>query len=98
MQLDLPKGGMFVENLSVQVHTDVGLHVFGAVIENFVGIQSLGHCPCADDVIHNALAKSFRYLVKLHKFPHIVQHIVILGGGGSHLLDDRGNVTEDRSV
>lgn len=89
---------MFVEDLPVEVDADVGLHVFGAVIENFVRIQTLGHCPGADDVIHNALAEGLRHLVELHELPHIVEHIVILGGGGGHLLDDRGDVTEDRSV
>lgn len=89
---------MFVEDLSVKMYANVGLHVFGAVVENFVRIQALGHRPCADNIIHDALAKSFRHFMELHKFPHVVQHIVILGGSGRHLLDDCGDMTEDRGV
>jgi len=89
---------MFIENFPVKMYTNVGLHVFGAVVENFLRIQAFGHRPRANDVIHDALAKSFRYFVELHKFPHIVQHIVILGGSGRHLLNDCSNMTEDRGV
>lgn len=89
---------MFVEDLPVQVHADVRLHVFRAVVEHFVGVQALGHRPGAHDVVHHPLAQSLRHLVQLHELPHVVQHVVVLGGGGCHLLDDRGYVTEDRGV
>lgn len=89
---------MFIEDFTVKMHTNVGLHVFGAVVENFLCIQALGHRPRADDIIHNAFAKSFRHFMELHKLPYVVQHIVILGGSGRHLLDDCGDMTEDRGV
>lgn len=89
---------MFVEDLPIEMHADIGLHVLGAVVENLVRVQTLGHRPRADDVIHDAFAEGLRHLVQLHEFPHVVQHVVILGGGGRHLLDDGGDVTEDRGV
>lgn len=89
---------MFVEDLPIEVHANVSLHILGAVVKNLVRVQTFGHRPRADNVIHDALAESFRHFVQLHEFPYVVQHIVILGGGGRHLLDDRGDVTEDRGV
>lgn len=36
--------------------------------------------------------------MQLHELAHVVQHIVVLGGGRCHLLDDGGNVTENGRV
>ena len=37
-------------------------------------------------------------LVQLHELPDAVEHVVVLGGGARHLLDDGGHVAEDRGV
>lgn len=94
----LPEGGMFIENFSIEMDADVGLHIFRAVVENFVRVQTLRHRPRADNIIHDALAESFRHFVELHKFSHVVQHVVILSSGRCHLLDDCGDMTEDCGV
>ena len=38
------------------------------------------------------------HLVKLHELPDTVEHIVILGRGTRHLLDDGCNVTKDSGI
>lgn len=98
MHLNSPEGTVFIKHLSIKMHADVSLHILRAVVENLIGVQTLRHRPRADDIIHNALAEGLRYLVEFHKLSHVIQHIVILGGGGCHLLDDCGDVTKDRGV
>lgn len=63
-----------------------------------IRVQALRHSPRGHDVIHDSLAKRFRHLMKLHELPHIVQHVVVFGGGRGHLLDNRGDVTENCGV
>lgn len=36
--------------------------------------------------------------MKLHKFPYVVQHVMVLGRRRCHLLDDGGDVTKDSGV
>ena len=38
------------------------------------------------------------HLVKLHELPDAVEHVVVLGRGAGHLLDDGGHVSEDGGV
>lgn len=59
-----------------------------------VGIEPLGHGPGGHDVVHDALAQRLGHLVQLHEFAHVVQHVVVLGGGRRHLLNDGGDVAE----
>lgn len=89
---------MLVEDLPIEVHANVGFHVFRTVIEDLVGVEALGHRPRTDNVIHDSFAQCLRHLVQLHEFAHVVQHVVVLGGGRRHLLDDRCHVTEYRGV
>lgn len=65
---------------------------------NLVGVEPLGHGPGGDDVVHDALAQRLGHLVQLHELAHVVEHVVVLGGGRRHLLDDGGHVPEDRGV
>lgn len=61
-------------------------------------VQALGHRPRADHVVHDALAECLGHLVQLHELAHIVQHIVVLGRRRRHLLNNGGDVAEDRRV
>ena len=36
--------------------------------------------------------------MKLHELPDAVQHVVVLGRGAGHLLDDGRHVTEDGGI
>ena len=38
------------------------------------------------------------HLVKFHELPDTVEHIVILGRGACHLLDDGRHVTKDSGI
>ena len=89
---------MLVEDLAIEVDTDVGLHVLGTIVEDLVCVETLCHRPRADNVVHDALAEGFRHLVQLHELPDVVQHVVVLCRGRRHLLDDRRHVTEYRCV
>lgn len=89
---------MLVEDLSIEMHANVRLHVLWAVIEDLVGVEALGHGPCAHHVVHHPLAERLRYLVEFHEFAHVVKHVVILGSGRRHLLDYRRYVSENRGV
>ena len=64
----------------------------------FLLINSFRHGPGGDDVVHDPLRQRLRHLVKLHELAHAVENVVVLGRGGSHLLDDRSHVTEDGGV
>lgn len=61
-------------------------------------IQSFGHGPGGDDVIHDPFGQGARYFVQLHELAHVVEHLVVLGRRRCHLLDDGRHVTEDRCV
>ena len=38
------------------------------------------------------------YLMQFHELSDAVEHIVVLGGGARHLLDDRGHMPKYRRV
>ena len=63
-----------------------------------IRVNALGHGPRADHVVHDPLRERLGHLVQLHELPDVVQHVVVLGGGGRHLLDDGGHVPEDGGV
>lgn len=63
---------MLVEDFTVEVYAYVGLHVLGTVVEYLVGVESLGHGPGADDVVHDPLAQGLGHLVEFHELPHVV--------------------------
>lgn len=57
-------------------------------------VESFGHGPGRDDVVHDALGQSSRNFVELHELADVVEHLVVLGCGRRHLLDDCRHVTE----
>ena len=76
-------------------------------------VYPLGHRPGRHHVVHHSLGQCLRHLeqilaqwtrwkpshlVKLHELPDAVEHVVVLGGGARHLLDDGGHVSEDGGV
>ena len=63
-----------------------------------VGVDAFSHGPGRHHVVHHPLGQGFGYLVQLHELPHVVEHLVVLGGGRGHLLDDGGDVAEDGGV
>jgi len=63
-----------------------------------LGVQTLGHGPGGDDIVHYSLTESLRHLVQLHELANVVQHVVVLGRGRGHLLDDGGHVAKDRGI
>lgn len=65
---------------------------------HLIRVKPLRHRPRRHHVVHDTLAEGFRHLVQLHEFPHIVQHVVVLGGGRCHLLDDGCHMTENGGV
>ena len=40
----------------------------------------------------------YAHLVKFHKFPNTVEHVVVLGSGAGHLLYDGSDMTKDRGI
>ena len=38
------------------------------------------------------------YLMQFHELSDAVEHVVVLGGGAGHLLDDRGHMPKYRRV
>ena len=89
---------MLVEYFTIKMNANISLHVFRAIIQDLVGIKSFGHCPSTNYVIHNPFAECLRYLMQLHEFPDVVEHVVVLGCCRRHLLDYRRDVTENCSV
>lgn len=93
-----PKSRVLIEDLPVEVHADVRRHVLRTVAEHLLRVDALRHGPGGDDVVHHPLAERLRQLVQLHKLPHVVEHVVVLGCGAGHLLDDRSHVAKDGRV
>lgn len=63
-----------------------------------LGVETFGHGPRGDDVVHDTLAERLGHLVQFHELPHVVQHVVVLGRRRGHLLDDGRHMAEDRRV
>ena len=61
-------------------------------------VESFGHGPGGDDVVHDPLRQGARHLVEFHEFADVVEHLVVFGRRRRHLLDDGRHVTEDRCV
>ena len=38
------------------------------------------------------------HLVEHHELPDVVEHVVVLGGGEGHVVDDGGDVAEDGGI
>ena len=93
-----PKRRMFVEHLAVQVHANVGLHVFGTVVEHLARVYTLGDGPGAYHVVHDALLQLLGHVVKLHELANVVEHFVVASRGRIHLREDCGHVTENGCV
>lgn len=93
-----PKGRMLVEDLPIQVNANVRSHVLRTVAEHLLRVDALRHGPGGDDVVHDTLAERLRKFVQLHKLPNIVEHVVVLGRGTRHLLNDGRHMTEDGRV
>ena len=82
----------------VEVNTNVRPHVLRADTEHFLRLHSLGVGPLGDHVVYDPLGEVARDLVEDHELPHPVQHLVVLGRGQRHVVDDGGHVTEDGRV
>lgn len=67
---------MFLNERSALAPVGIGR---GSGIRYLIGVQSLGHGPGGDDVVHDALAQRLGHLVQFHEFAHVVQHVVVLG-------------------
>ncbi len=80
---------MFVEDFSIEVNADVGLHVLWAVVENPRSVYALGDCPCGDYIVHDTLLELFGHVVEFEEFAHIVVELVVSGCAGHHLRKDR---------
>lgn len=63
-----------------------------------LGVETFGHGPRGDDIVHDALAEGLGHLVQFHELPHVVQHVVVLGRRRGHLLYDGRHMAEDRRV
>lgn len=61
-------------------------------------VEPLGHGPGGDHIIHDTLTQRLGDFMKLHEFPYVVQHVMVLGRGRRHLLDDGRDVTKDRRI
>ena len=64
------------------------------MIKYHASVEAFGHGPGGDDVIHDSFGQGARHLVQLHKLAHVVEHLVVLGRGARHLLDDGRHVTK----
>ena len=84
--------------LPVEVDTDVRPHILRANTEHFVRLHSLGVGPLGDHVVQDSLHQVPRDLVQDHELPHPVQHLVVLGSGQGHVVDDGRHVPEDGGV
>ena len=40
----------------------------------------------------------FLHLIEHHELPDIVEHVMVLGGGKGHVVNDGGHVAEDGGV
>lgn len=63
-----------------------------------ISVNSSGHGPCGDDVVHDPLTEALGNLVELQEVSHTVQHLVVAVGVGIHLLEDGGYITKDGGI
>lgn len=63
-----------------------------------VSVDSSGHGPSGDDVVHDSLTKPLRDLVELQEISHTVQHLMIAVSISVHLLEDSGHVSKDGGI
>ena len=59
---------MFVENTSIHVNTNISAHIFWTIIQHFRRVDSFGHRPGGNDVIHDAFVQLTRHAVQPHEF------------------------------
>ncbi len=72
-----PKRRILVKHFPVEVNTNVGLHVFGTVVEHLGGVDAFGDGPGRHHIVHDALLKLFRHVVQLHKLANVAEHVVV---------------------
>lgn len=63
-----------------------------------ISVNSSGHGPCGDDIVHDPLTEALGNLVELQEVSHAVQHLVVAVGVGIHLLEDGGYITKDGGI
>lgn len=79
------------------LHTNYSLlTVLGAMY--LVSVDSPGHGPSGDNVVHYSLTKPLRDLVELQEISHTVQHLMVAISVSVHLLEDSGHVPKDGGV
>ena len=74
------------------MNTNVCSHVLGTDAENLVRLHPLGVGPLGHHVVHHPLRQVLGHLVEDHELPHPVQHLVVLGRGQGHVVDDGGDM------
>ena len=82
----------------VEMNTNICPHVLGTDAEHLVRLHPLGVGPLGDHVVHDPLSEVAGDLVEDHELLHTVQHLVILGRGEGHIVDDCRHVTKDGGV
>ena len=82
----------------IKVNANICSHVLRANTEDFVRLHSLGVGPLGHHIVQHSLHQVPRDLVQDHELPHPVQHLVVLGCGQGHVVDDGGHVPEDGGV
>ena len=85
-------------NPPVEMNTNVGPHVLGTDAQHLVRLHALGVGPLGDHVVQDPLSQVAGNLIENHELPHPVQHLVVLGRGESHVVDDCCHVTKDGSI
>ena len=80
------------------MNTDVRPHILRTNTEHFIRLHSLGVGPLGHHVVQHSLHQVPRDLVQDHELPHPVQHLVVLGSGQGHVVDDGRHVAEDGGV
>ena len=63
-----------------------------------VGVDSSGHGPGGDDVVHDPLAEALWDLVEFEEVSDAVEGLVVAVCVCVHLLEDGGHVTKDGGV
>ena len=89
-----PKRRMLVEDLAVEVHAYVGLHVLGHVVEHLGRIDALGHRPRRDHVVHDALVQLLGHVVQLHELADVVDHLGVAAARRRELTDHARHLAE----
>ena len=80
------------------MNTDVRPHILRTNTEHFVRLHSLGVGPLGHHIVQHSLHQVPGDLVQDHELPHPVQHLVVLGRGQGHVVDDGRHVAEDGGV